>query len=191
MSFLSLEFSWLSKLSKYSFYLCSTFSSSISISTVLLLITRTCSTSVLCLFLCFAILNNFFPLLCFQFFIQFLVCLISCLSQFSPSLFSCSFIGQLACIISDDIQFLFCFYLILQFLLAFLVPPPPLLSTCCANFSRCFTQFHFGNAPYHLSYSLPVFLSTKYCVVNYFHYEFFHLFISFRLTLFVLHFRVF
>ena len=60
ISLLYLEFSWLSKLSKYSFHLCFTFSYSMSISPVLLLITHTCCTSLLCLFLCFAILNNSF-----------------------------------------------------------------------------------------------------------------------------------
>ena len=60
ISLLSQRFSWLSKLTKYSFHLCFTFSSSISISPVLLLITLTCCKSLLCLFLCFAILNNFF-----------------------------------------------------------------------------------------------------------------------------------
>ena len=111
--------------------------------------------------------------------IQFLVCLVSCLCHFSLSLFSCSFTGQFACIIFDGIPYLFSFSLIPQFLLDFLVPPPRLLSTCRANFSRCFTQFHSGNAPYHLSYSLSVFLSTKYSAFNHFHFEF------------VFHFRVF
>ena len=50
----------MSKLSKYSFHLCFTFFSSISISPVLLLITLTCCISLLYLFLCFAILNNSF-----------------------------------------------------------------------------------------------------------------------------------
>ena len=54
ISLLSVGFSWLSKSSKYSFHLCFTFSSSSSISPVLLLITLTCCTSLLCLFLCFA-----------------------------------------------------------------------------------------------------------------------------------------
>ena len=56
----ALGFSWLSKLSKYSFHLCFTFSSSISISSDILLITLTCCTFLLCLFLCFAILSNSF-----------------------------------------------------------------------------------------------------------------------------------
>ena len=120
-----------------------------------------------------------FPLLCFQFCVQFLVCLVSCLCHFSLSLFSRSFIDQLACMISDDISYLFNFSLILQFLLDLLVPPSCLPSTCRAHFSRCFTQFHSGIAPYHLIHSLAVFLFIKYSAFNHFHFEF------------VLHFRVF
>ena len=125
------------------------------------------SVSLLCYFE-----HLIFPLLCFQFFVQFFICLVSCLFHFYLSLLSCSFIGQLACIISDGIPCLFSFFLIFQLLLYFLVPSPRFPSTCRANFSRCFTQFHSGNAPYHFSYSLPVFLSTKYSAFNHIHFEF-------------------
>ena len=123
-----------------------------------------------------------FPLLCFQFFVQFLVCLVSCLSHFSLSLLSCSFISQFACIISDSIPYVFRFSLILQLVLDFLVPPLRLSSTCRANFSRCVTQFHSGNAPYHLNYSLPVFLSTKNSAFDHFHFEFALYFRVFQLS---------
>ena len=65
-----------------------------------------------------------FSLLCFQFFVQLIVCLVSCFCHFSLSLFSCSFIGQLACIIFDGIPYRFSFSLIFQFFLDFQVPPP-------------------------------------------------------------------
>ena len=56
------------------------------------------------------------------------------------SLLSCSFIGRLACIISDDIPCLFSFFLILQLLQYYLVPTPRFPSTCRANFFRCFNR---------------------------------------------------
>ena len=54
----------------------------------------------------------------------------------SLGLLSCSFIGQLVCIISVGIPCLFSFFLILQLLLDFLVPPLRFWSTSRANFSR-------------------------------------------------------
>ena len=83
------------------------------------------SVSLLCYFE-----HLIFFLLCFQFFEQFLICLVSCLCHFSLSLLSCSFIGQLACIISDGMPCPFSFFLILQLLLNFLVPPPRFPSIC-------------------------------------------------------------
>ena len=123
ISLFSLGFSWSSKLSKYSFH---QQLPSFTLDYSYLLYIFALSVFLLCY-----LEQLIFPLLRFQvFFVQFLVCLVFCLCHFSLSLFSCSFIGQLACIISDGIPYLFSFSLVLQFFLDFLVLPSRLPATC-------------------------------------------------------------